>query len=80
MLLITPVPQAWVAFTAPVALLGPLVVAFGEAPVQGLTSVVSHMVGGRALFGMRAVDRERLRFARDLHDLCGCSLTAVALQ
>ncbi|MFI1933902.1 sensor histidine kinase [Streptomyces sp. NPDC020330] len=98
-LLTTPLPHAWTGFAALVCLQAPLTLALGETMSQGVNAVVSHAVGGLALFGVarladlaeelqaarselaqRAVDHERLRFARDLHDLGGYSLTAVALQ
>ncbi|MGC9497569.1 sensor histidine kinase [Streptomyces sp. WG7] len=48
--------------------------------VVRLADLAEDLQAARAELARRAVDRERLRFARDLHDLCGYSLTAVALQ
>ncbi|MFF2775210.1 sensor histidine kinase [Streptomyces sp. NPDC058052] len=50
---------------------------FGVARLADLTE---ELQSARAELTQRAVDHERLRFARDLHDLCGYSLTAVTLQ
>lgn len=48
--------------------------------VVRLADLAEELQAARAELAQRAVDRERLRFARDLHDLCGYSLTAVALH
>lgn len=48
--------------------------------VVRLADLAEELQAARAELALRAVERERLRFARDLHDLCGYSLTAVALQ
>ncbi|MEU2653878.1 histidine kinase [Streptomyces sp. NPDC007325] len=50
---------------------------FGVARLADLTE---ELQAARAELTQRAVDHERLRFARDLHDLCGYSLTAITLQ
>ncbi|MDT0391265.1 sensor histidine kinase [Streptomyces dubilierae] len=48
--------------------------------VVRLADLAQELHAARTELARQAVDRERLRFARDLHDLCGYSLTAVALQ
>jgi two-component system, NarL family, sensor histidine kinase DesK len=48
--------------------------------VYRLSTLVRQMHGGRAEVAQLAVVRERLRFARDLHDLLGHSLTAITLR
>ncbi|MBB4715125.1 sensor histidine kinase [Streptomyces luteogriseus] len=48
--------------------------------VVRLADLAQELQSARTELARQAVDRERLRFARDLHDLCGYSLTAVALQ
>ncbi|MGW2328864.1 sensor histidine kinase [Streptomyces sp. NPDC001700] len=48
--------------------------------VVRLADLAEELHAARTELAQQAVDRERLRFARDLHDLCGYSLTAVALQ
>ncbi|QLH23896.1 sensor histidine kinase [Streptomyces sp. Rer75] len=48
--------------------------------VVRLADLAEELQAARTELAQQAVDRERLRFARDLHDLCGYSLTAVALQ
>ncbi|MFF7738790.1 histidine kinase [Streptomyces sp. NPDC007984] len=48
--------------------------------VVRLADLAEELHAARTELARQAVDRERLRFARDLHDLCGYSLTAVALQ
>lgn len=45
-----------------------------------LTALVIEVQAGRAEIARMAVLRERLRFARDLHDLLGYSLSAITLK
>lgn len=45
-----------------------------------LTGLVSEVYRSRAELARLAVDQERLRFARDLHDLLGYSLSTVTLK
>jgi len=45
-----------------------------------LTSVIRHVHGMHTEVAQLAVVRERLRFARDLHDLLGYSLAAITLK
>ena len=45
-----------------------------------LAALVTEVQSARAVFARMAVLRERLRFARDLHDLLGYSLSAIMLK
>ncbi|MFG2909359.1 sensor histidine kinase [Kitasatospora sp. NPDC048286] len=53
------------------------IVVFGVARLADLTAELRE---ARTELAERAVDRERLRFARDLHDLLGYSLSVAALK
>lgn len=69
---------------------GPVLIGYGAIStinqalvVWGLTrlrSLVSQLVEARADLASAAVTQERLRFARDLHDLLGYSLSAITLK
>ncbi|MEU3353823.1 histidine kinase [Streptomyces sp. NPDC037389] len=63
----------WVSGTA--ALMG--LVVYG---LSRMARLVHDVRGSRREFAQAAVDRERQRFARDLHDLLGCSLTTIAYK
>ena len=52
-------------------------VAFGLA---SLSSLIEQLRATRAELARRAVAEERLRFARDLHDMLGLSLSAITLK
>ncbi|MFE9098971.1 sensor histidine kinase [Streptomyces sp. NPDC007264] len=45
-----------------------------------LTELITHLHAARGELARQAVARERLRFARDLHDLLGFSLSAITLK
>ncbi|WP_432586620.1 histidine kinase [Streptomyces sp. HD1123-B1] len=48
--------------------------------VARLADLAEALHAARVELARDAVDRERVRFARDLHDVCGYSLSAVALK
>ncbi|MEU1821024.1 histidine kinase [Streptomyces abikoensis] len=66
----------WLGAVTSATLLVGLVV-FGLARLSGL---VREVHGSRREFAEEAVGRERQRFARDLHDLLGCSLATIAYK
>jgi two-component system sensor histidine kinase DesK len=61
-------------------LLVQLAFAAGAIAIRQLTINVAQLHAARAALARQAVDRERLRFARDLHDLLGHSLSLVILK
>ncbi|WP_370384856.1 sensor histidine kinase [Catenulispora sp. GAS73] len=48
--------------------------------VMSLTKLIAELVETRTQLAKMAISEERLRFARDLHDLLGLSLSAVTLK
>lgn len=59
-----------------------ILIAFGASAiaVRQLTITVAHLRTAREELARAAVDQERLRFARDLHDLLGHSLSVIILK
>jgi two-component system sensor histidine kinase DesK len=59
-----------------------ILVAFGAGAIaiRQLTLSVFHLRAAREELARAAVDQERLRFARDLHDLLGHSLSLITLK
>jgi two-component system, NarL family, sensor histidine kinase DesK len=59
-----------------------LVITFGGSAVafRHLTATVAQLRGAREELARAAVNEERLRFARDLHDLLGHSLSTIVLK
>ncbi|MFF7239087.1 histidine kinase [Streptomyces collinus] len=67
---------AAIAYNTTEAVLIPLIV-IGLSRMSGM---IAHLHRSRAELARLAVDGERLRFARDLHDVLGYSLSAVSLK
>lgn len=65
-----------VSYLAAVLLLG----GAGLFAAPRLVRVVDELSGARAQLAQAAIDRERLRISRDVHDLLGRSLSAVSLK
>jgi len=65
-----------IVFNSVTALISGLIV-FG---VMSLTRLVAELAETRTQLAKMAVSEERLRFARDLHDLLGLSLSAMTLK
>jgi len=59
-----------------------ILIAFGAAAmaIRRLTLTVAELQAAREALAEAAVDRERLRFARDLHDLLGHTLSLISLK
>ena len=57
-----------------------LLTAFAMRGTRHLVSVNAELVGARDELARHAVAEERMRFARDLHDLLGHSLSLIALK
>jgi two-component system sensor histidine kinase DesK len=58
----------------------PVIVAGGLVAATQLVRAVDELYEARAELADRAVDEERLRVSRDLHDLLGQSLSAISLK
>jgi two-component system, NarL family, sensor histidine kinase DesK len=69
-------PLAWIAyFVVSTYLLGLIIYGLSR-----LTQLVGELHAARSDLARMAVARERLRFARDLHDLLGYSLSSITLK
>src|SRR5262245_27106121 len=79
--IVVTIGAAWLLSGRPDPLLL-ILVAFGAAAiaVRQLTISVAQLRAAREALARAAVDRERLRFARDLHDLLGHTLSLIILK
>ncbi|HVS06223.1 MAG TPA: sensor histidine kinase [Candidatus Dormibacteraeota bacterium] len=57
-----------------------LIIGFGVLGVSRLVATISELRAAREQIARLAVDQERMRFARDVHDLMGHSLSVITLK
>jgi two-component system sensor histidine kinase DesK len=57
-----------------------LIIGFGSVGVSRLVATIAELRAAREQIARLAVDQERMRFARDVHDLMGHSLSVITLK